>query len=111
MRNALSTRAILLPMGEDADQEKKAAQEDTIDQKREMPSDDPQNLFEWLWRLREYEDGIYIRVQRGEQWTNSSLEEATPKEWATFVAKALDKGMLPVRVKRDSELSSPKKEE
>ncbi|TXI10938.1 MAG: hypothetical protein E6Q68_07225 [Polynucleobacter sp.] len=69
-----------------------------------MPPENPEDLFEWLWRLREYEDCIFIRVYRNKEWMNVSLKEAKPQEWAAFTSRALEKGMLPVRVKRDSEL-------
>lgn len=76
-----------------------------------MPPEDPSNLFEWMWRTREYEEEIFIRVKRNGHWQNSSLKEATPQEWAAFMARALESGMLPVRIKRESEMTKDPVEE
>ena len=70
-----------------------------------LPSEDPVNLFEWMWRTREYEEEIFIRVYRNGRWDNVSLKEATPQEWAAFMTRALERGMLPVRIPRESEMT------
>lgn len=69
-----------------------------------MPPDEPADLFEWLWRTREYEAEIFIRAYRSKHWVNVSLKESTPQEWAAFMSRALQTGILPVRVKRPSEI-------
>lgn len=50
------------------------------------PPDEPQSLAEWLWRLKRYESGIYVRVQKDGRWGNASLAELDPKTWGEKVA-------------------------
>ena len=71
------------------------------------PPDEPENLFEWLWRLRQYEADIFFRGIREGKGTSVSLKDATPQEWAAFVEGALERGMLPMRVVRDPEPPPP----
>lgn len=44
-------------------------------------------------------------MRRNGHWQNASLKESTPQEWAAFMTRALEKGMLPVRIKRESEMT------
>jgi hypothetical protein len=69
------------------------------------PPDEPQNLAEWLWRLRRYESGIYVRIQNSEgRWVNASLAELDAKTWGVKVAGFLETGALPVRIKEPEEM-------
>jgi hypothetical protein len=75
---------------------------------QERPPDEPTNLFEWLWRLKRYEKGIFVRqkVEEGGDftWVNLNLAELDPKTWAEYVARWLEEGRLPVRVKEPEEI-------
>lgn len=71
----------------------------------QRPPDNPTNLFEWLWRLKHYEDGIFIRHQVNGKWDSVSLSSLDSKSWAKRVAEWLEDGSLPVRVREEEELS------
>ena len=62
-------------------------------------SDDPTTLAEWLYRLRVYEDTFYVRALRDGKWTNAKLSELPPEQWAEHVAKWLEDGFVPVRLR------------
>lgn len=68
--------------------------------------DDPKDLAEWLWRLRRYENGIYVREQVDGKWTNARLSDLPPERWAFHVARWLDGGVLPCRVLEEHERRS-----
>lgn len=62
------------------------------------PPAEPQNLAEWLWYVRRYESGIFVRVRRDERWQSLSLAQLTPQEWGEQVGDMLERGVLPVRL-------------
>lgn len=67
-----------------------------------LPPEEPQNLAEWFWRLREYENEIFVRQLRDGKYETLSLTELTPEEWGEKVAGFLNKGLLPVRIRREN---------
>lgn len=72
----------------------------------ERPPEEPTTLEEWLWRLKQYENQIFVRAQdKDGKWDALNLNEITPKEWGTFVAGWLTDGRLPVRVRTDEEIA------
>lgn len=73
---------------------------------KEIPSDDPNDLFEWLWRIKHYESTIFTRVN-GE---TKALSELNAKAWALNVSKWLQENALPVRVRSDEEIAAQKAE-
>jgi hypothetical protein len=68
------------------------------------PPEEPQSLAEWLWRLKRYESGIYVRVKAPDGFLTISLADLSPKEWGEKVAGFLETGALPVRVKEPEEM-------
>jgi len=71
----------------------------------QRPPDEPTTLEEWLWRLKQHENQIFVRAQdKDGKWGALNLNEITPKEWGEFVAKWLTEGHLPVRVRTDEEI-------
>lgn len=78
-------------------------------QRLARPPESPTSLAEWLWYVRRYEHGIYVRVQRADgRWGNASLAELSPEEWGKHVARWLDEGGLPCRVLEEGERPSEK---
>lgn len=73
-------------------------------QRSGRPPDSPTSLAEWLWYVRRYERGIYVRTQNAEgRWVNASLAELNPKEWGEHIARWLDEGGIPCRVLEEGE--------
>ena len=70
---------------------------------KEKLTDNPRNLVEWLWRLKAYEKGIYVRELNGGTWENLPLSELTPEQWARHVAKWLEENALPCRIREEAE--------
>ncbi len=70
--------------------------------------DDPTDLAGWLWRVRRYEARIYVREQEADgTWESVSLADLAardPSRWAFHVARMLEAGIMPVRVREESEL-------
>lgn len=67
------------------------------------PPEEPQNLEEWLWRLKRYESGIFVREKTKEGWDSVALSTLPPDRWAHHVARWLEEGVLPARLKEDGE--------
>lgn len=67
------------------------------------PPDKPQALDEWLWYVRRYEATIYVREQIDGKWQSVALSTLPPERWAHHVARWLDKGMVPCRVRETEE--------
>ena len=64
-----------------------------------FPPEHPETLKEWLWRVKQHEDSIYVReLTEGGKWGFSPLSELPPERWAHHVAGWLEKGVAPVRV-------------
>ena len=69
------------------------------------PPDPPTNLEEWLWYVRRYEDGIYVREQGADgKWGNAKLADLAPERWGQHVARWLNDGVIPCRIKEPEEL-------
>lgn len=77
--------------------------EDTVEPLVRL-SDEPMNLTEWLWRLKRYERGIYVREQVDGRWGNVALADLTPERWAHHVARWLEEGLLPCRIREPEEM-------
>lgn len=69
--------------------------------------DDVTDTVTLLQYVFDWQDDIYIRVQRNGKWQNSSFAEATSEEKAKFIHSWLDKGMIPVRVLREVPNENP----
>jgi hypothetical protein len=66
------------------------------------PSDNPQTLEEWLWRIRLYEKQIFVRERKknGEDgFETVALSDVYPERWAYWVSRWLQEGAIPVRFK------------
>ncbi len=68
------------------------------------PPAKPLTLEEWLWYVRRYENGIYVREQVEGHWTNVALVHLTPERWAYHVSGWLAEGRLPCRILEDHEI-------
>ncbi len=67
--------------------------------KDELPPDEPTTLYEWLWRLKRYQDGIFVRERIEGHFRNVALSQLPPDRWAYWVARWLDENALPMRIK------------
>jgi hypothetical protein len=65
----------------------------------ERPPDEPTNLAEWLWRVKQYEGSIYVRELDNGHWKTIALGCLPPKEWAAQVARMLEAGIVPTRIR------------
>lgn len=71
----------------------------------DQPPAEPTSLQEWLWYVKRYEKGIFVRHRGGDgNWTNVALADLDPKAWADRVALWLENGHIPVRVKEPQEM-------
>lgn len=70
----------------------------------QRPPEEPKTLTEWLWRLKRYEKGIFVRELVGEKWMNMALADLPPDRWAFHVARWLEQGVLPVRIREPEEI-------
>lgn len=68
------------------------------------PPEEPKTLEEWLWRLKRYDKGIFVREQLAGKFQNVALADLPPDRWAFHVARWLEQGMLPVRVREPEEI-------
>ena len=72
---------------------------------QELPPSEPQNLAELLWYIKRWESGIYFRVQDANgKWGTQSLAEMGPKTWGEKLARLLEEGRMPVRIREDWEM-------
>ena len=69
------------------------------EKKQELPPDEPANLVEWLWRVKQYEGSIYVRELINDHWQTIALGCLPPKEWAAQVSRMLEAGILPTRLR------------
>lgn len=68
------------------------------------PTEYPNTLADWLWRLKLYEDGIFVRWKDTTgHWRTVSLVSLPPKDWAKRVARWLEEGAIPARIRDDAE--------
>lgn len=63
----------------------------------------PAELIHFLYRIKRYEQGIYVREQVDGQWENPSLAELSPERWAHHVNRMLGQQIWPVRLKEEGE--------
>jgi hypothetical protein len=82
------------------------AELEAIGEQAVRPPDEPQNLTEWLWRLKRYERGIFVREKVDGRWGNVALKDLTPERWAHHVARWLEKGALPCRIREQEEMQN-----
>ena len=68
--------------------------------------DIPQTLEEWLVRLKRYESTIYVREQVDGKWDAVPLSELSAERWGASVARWLDEGHVPIRIRSDEEVDS-----
>jgi hypothetical protein len=55
--------------------------------------------------VRRYEAGIFVREQGpGGKWGNAALRDLSPERWAYHVARWLEEGILPVRIRESDEI-------
>jgi len=67
------------------------------------PPDNPQSLEDWLWYVRRYETTIFVREQIDGKWQSPALSTLPPERWAYHVARWMDRGMVPCRVREAEE--------
>ena len=72
--------------------------------KEPRPSDEPSTLKDWLWRLKRYEHGIFVREQIDGKSVTIALAHLRPEQWAHHVARWLEEGILPTRIREPEEM-------
>ncbi len=71
-----------------------------------LPPDTPTTLAEWLWRVRRHESAIYVREKNPNgRWVTVALADLSPERWAYWVARWLEEGAVPVRVRDPGKVS------
>lgn len=73
-----------------------------------LPPKEPKTLFEFLWYLKRWEDGIYVKVKRNDKDKILALVELNPKEWAEKVSEFIEYGAIPSRVLENWEVLQKK---
>ncbi len=68
------------------------------EKKLQMPPEEPTTLTDWLWRVRQYENSIYIREEVNGHWKTLALGSLPPERWAAHVARMFENSMNPVRL-------------
>jgi hypothetical protein len=63
-------------------------------------SDEPKNLWEYLWYIQAYAADIFVREQIEGKWESVALASLPPARWAYHVQGWLDKGIVPARMRR-----------
>lgn len=76
-----------------------------MDQFREPPEE--VRLIDFLYYIRRYQDGIYVRVQVDGRWTNAALSELNASQWAEYINRWLAEGVWPLRVREPQEMEQP----
>lgn len=74
-----------------------------VDNDSDGPPDLPQTLIELLWYCRYYERDIFVRAKRDDGWGNVALGDLEPFDWAETITRFVEKGIIPVRVRRETE--------
>lgn len=69
------------------------------------PPDEPKTVVEWLWYVKRYDKGIFVREQVKSKWRNVALADLPPDRWAFHVARWLNENALPCRVKEPEEMA------
>ena len=62
------------------------------------------SLADWMTRIRQYENSIYVRVQVAGEWGNVALVDLSPERWGEEVARMLEAGIYPTRVLDENEI-------
>jgi hypothetical protein len=70
--------------------------------KAEMPPEEPLTLEDWFWRIRQYEDSIFVREPVNGKFGAVALGGLSPKRWAYWVTRFFHDGANPVRMIRES---------
>jgi hypothetical protein len=75
--------------------------------KNKLPPEPPDTLAEFLWYCMEYQNEIFVREKDEEgRWGAFSLAQITPEQFGIHVARWIEEGRVPVRVKRESEMNN-----
>lgn len=61
------------------------------------PPKQPNNLFEFLWYIKDYEKQIFVGTLDG-KWQSVSLAELPPREWAITVTDWIERDFVPIRI-------------
>ncbi len=64
-----------------------------------------QSIEDLLAYILEFEDVIFVREKIGEKWDSVALKDLEIKTKARHIWRFLDDGRIPVRLKRDGEMS------
>ena len=71
------------------------------------PPDEPQNLMEWMWHLKRYEDTIFVRVERDGKFESIPLSQADPRTCGEYVSlwvnRWLNDDWVPTRIRDEEE--------
>lgn len=70
-----------------------------------MKVEEIQTIEDLLAYTLEYEDCIYFREKVNDEWDSIALKDLSPRRKAQRILELLEDGRIPVRVKRDEELS------
>lgn len=65
-------------------------------------TDNPRNLWEYLWYVKAYEADIYVRELVEEKWDSVALSELRPDRWAYHVSNWAKNGVIPARIRKPS---------
>ena len=74
--------------------------------RQELPPDEPVNIAEWLWRVKQYVGSIYVRELVNGYWKTVALNSLSPEKWAAQVARMLEARILPTRLRHEEEMGT-----
>lgn len=66
------------------------------------PPENPDTLADWLWYVKRYEQGIFVRETidgKRDAYRLSYIAQKSSKLWAKHVARMLEKNIVPARVR------------
>jgi hypothetical protein len=63
-------------------------------------SDEPHNLWEYLWYIQAYAADIFVREQIEGKWDSVALASLPPDRWAYHVSNWLGNNIVPARMRR-----------
>jgi len=78
-------------------------EEEMSEKKTQMPPDEPANLAEWLWRVKQHGDTIFVRELVRGHWETVALGSLEPREWAAQVARMFEARIVPTRIREKGE--------
>jgi len=64
-------------------------------------SDEPKNLWEYLWYIQAYAADIFVRERIEGKWDSVALASLPPARWAYHVASWLGQNIVPARIRRE----------